>query len=183
MSRLQIQSVETATGTSKELLASVQKSLGMVPNMAGAMANSPAVLGSWVQFNASLSGGELPAQIRERIALMTAEVNQCAYCLSAHTALGKLAGLTTDQIDAARDGEASDPKPLAALTFARRVLETGGGIEASDVERVRDAGFSDAEIAEVVSAVALNQFTNTFNRAFDVDIDFPLVEPRTCTAC
>lgn len=183
MSRLPILSVQNATGTTKEQLASLQQGLGMVPNMAGAMANSPAVLGSWMGFNASLGRGDLPAPIRERIALLTAEINQCAYCLSAHTALGKLAGLTSDQIEAARDGHASDPKALAALTFAQRVLETRGGIDASDIQHVRDAGFSDAEITEIVGAVALNQFTNTFNRAFDVEIDFPRVEPRICTAC
>lgn len=183
MSRLPIQSIKSAPATSKTMLESVQKGLGMVPNMAGAMANSPAVLGSWVHFNAALGGGELPAPIRERIALMTAETNECGYCLSAHTALGKQAGLNADDIDSARDGKSSDPKALAALTFAQRVLETRGGIEASDVEQVRGAGFSDGEIAEIVGGVALNFFTNVFNRAFDVEIDFPRVEPRTCSTC
>ena len=183
MTRLPIQSVESASGNAKELLEALRTGLGMVPNMAGVMANSPAVLASWVQFNSSLGGGELPAPIRERIALLTAETNECGYCLSAHTALGKMAGLSASEIDAARDGKSSDVKSLEALAFAHRVLETRGGVEASDVERVRDAGFSDGQIVEIVGAVALNLFTNTFNRAFDVEIDFPRVEPRTCSAC
>ena len=183
MSRLPIQSVEAAPATSKPMLEAVKRGLGMVPNMAGVMANSPAVLSSWMQFNAALGGGELPAPLREQIALVVAETNECGYCLSAHTALGKMAGLKADDIESARDGNASDPRALAALAFARRVLETRGGIEASDVERVRSAGFSDGQIAEIVGAVALNFFTNVFNRAFDVEIDFPRVEPRTCPAC
>lgn len=155
----------------------------MVPNMAGVMANSPAVLASWIQFNTALGEGELAASTRERIALLTAETNECAYCLSAHTALGRMARLGADEIESARDGMSSDPEALAALTFARRVLETRGGIDASDIDRVRDAGFTDAQITEIVGAVALNLFTNVFNRAFDVEIDFPRVEPRACSAC
>lgn len=182
MTRLPILSVESSSGAARQALESLQKGLGMVPNMAGAMANSPAVLTSWAQFNTALGAGELPAPIRERIALFTAEYNECAYCLSAHTALGRMAGLTPAQIESARDGEASDPEALAALTFARRVLETRGGIDAADIEGVRGVGFSDAQIAEIVAAVALNQFTNTFNRAFDVEIDFPRVEPRAYAA-
>lgn len=183
MSRLPIQSIESAPVSSKPLLEAVNKGLGMVPNMAGAMANSPAVLSSWVQFNGALGGGSLPAPIRERIALMTAETNACGYCLSAHSALGKMAGLDADQIEAARDGHASDAKAAAALTFARRVLETKGGIDAADIDRVRGAGFDDAQITEIVGGVALNLFTNVFNRAFDVEIDFPVVEPKSCAAC
>lgn len=180
MTRLPIQSIESAPDAARPLLESVQRALGKVPNMAGAMANSPAVLASWVQFNAALGSGELPAPIRERIALMTAEANDCAYCLSAHAALGRMAGLSADDIDAARDAHASDAEANAALAFARRLLETRGGIDAADIDRVRNAGFTDAQIAEIVGAVALNAFTNFFNRAFDVEIDFPRVEPRAC---
>lgn len=183
MSRIAIQTIETATGHAKEHLVSLQKGLGMVPNMAGAMANSPALLASWVQFNSALGGGELSPQIRERIALFTAETNECAYCLSAHTALGKMAGLDADEIELARDGGATEPDALAAITFAKRVLETRGGVEPSDIDRVRIAGFSDAQIAEIIGSVALNLLTNMFNRAFDIEIDFPRVEPRTCSAC
>ncbi|MCA9281203.1 MAG: carboxymuconolactone decarboxylase family protein [Phycisphaeraceae bacterium] len=183
MSRLPIQSVETVSGTSKETLLSLQRGLGMVPNMAGAMANAPAVLASWAQFNAALGGGELPASIRERIALFTAETNACAYCLSAHTVLGEMAGLDAKAIEAARDGEASESKAHAALAFARRILETRGGVDEADIDRVRDSGFSDAQIAEIIGAVALNLFTNIFNRAFDIEIDFPRVEPRACSTC
>ncbi|MGD9691751.1 MAG: carboxymuconolactone decarboxylase family protein [Phycisphaerales bacterium] len=183
MSRLPIVSVESATGATKEMFDALQRALGMAPNMARVMANSPAVLRSWMQFNASLGGAGLPARIRERIALLSAEINGCSYCLSAHTALGTMAGLGADEIEGAREGKASDPKTQAALTFARRVIETGGGIDASDVERVREAGFGDGEIAEIVGGVALNSFTNIFNRAFDVDVDFPLVEARACSAC
>ncbi len=176
MSRLPIQSVESATGSNKDIFAALQKGLGMVPNMAKVMANSPAVLQSWAQFNGALGTAKLSPQIREQIALLTAEANACTYCLSAHSALGKMVGLSQAQIDGARNRESSDPRTAAALKFARSVIDLRGGVGVSDISAVRAAGFSDAEIAEIVGAVALNVFTNFFNRAFDVDVDFPRVE-------
>lgn len=182
MTRLNL--VENATDTkTKELLDLTKAKLGLVPNMTRAMANSPAVLEGYLGLSGSLGGGALPARIREQIAILSAEVNGCAYCLSAHSAIGKMVGLAPSDIDAAREGGASDIKEHAALAFAGRVIETGGGVDAAEVQRVREAGFTDDQIAEIVGSVALNLFTNTFNRAFDVEIDFPLVEPRGCEAC
>jgi len=179
MSRLTLPTVETATGSTREMFNALEKGLGMVPNMALAMSTAPVVLQSWLQFNGAISAGRLPGPIREQIALLTAELNGCSYCLSAHTALGGAVGLTADEIDGARDGASSDPRTAAALSFTRSVVEQRGGVAASELDQLRDAGFDDGEIVEIVGAIALNLFTNVFNRTFDVDIDFPRVEPRT----
>lgn len=176
MARIAIQNPQTATGSNKEIFDFLQKNLGMVPNMTKVMANSPAVLQAFAQFNGAMGTAKLNAKVRESIALLTAESNACTYCLSAHTALGTMAGLTQDQMNAARHGESSDPRTLAALTFARAVLSARGGVNDRDVQAARHAGLSDAELAEIVGAVALNVFTNYFNRAFAVDVDFPRVE-------
>jgi uncharacterized peroxidase-related enzyme len=182
MARLPIQDTQTATGSNKEIFDFLQKNLGIVPNMTKVMANSPAVLQGFAQFNGAMGSAKLNGKIREQIALLTAENNSCTYCLSAHSALGKMAGLTQDQMDGARHGESSDAKTLAALTFARAVLSNNGGVSDGDFQAVRQAGFSDAEIAEIVGAVALNVFTNFFNRAFAVDVDFPRVEAHNLVA-
>ncbi len=179
MARLPIQNPQTAAGSNKQVFDSLQKALGMVPNMTRVMGNSPAVLQAWAQFNTALAGAKLSPQIREQIALLTAENNACTYCLSAHTALGRMVGLSQSQIDGGRHGEATDRRTLAALTFARSVLENRGGVSDAEVLAVRSASFSDAEVAEIVGAIALNIFTNYFNRAFAVDIDFPRVEARS----
>jgi AhpD family alkylhydroperoxidase len=142
------------------------------------MANSPTVLQGFAQLNGAVNAGHVSAKLRESIALLSAETNACDYCLSAHSALGKAAGLTPDQLSAARDGKATDPKTAAALTFASRIIETRGGVTDNDVSAVRAAGWTDAELAEIVSVIALNYFTNIFNRTFAVDIDFPKVEAR-----
>jgi alkylhydroperoxidase family enzyme len=82
----------------------------------------------------------------------------------------------------ARHGESVDPKTLAALTFAQAVLDSRGGVTEQDVDDAKRAGLGEAELAEVVGTVALNVFTNYFNRAFAVDVDFPRVEAHNHAA-
>lgn len=175
MSRLKTIDPSTATGKAKELLDAVKGKLGIVPNMTKVMATSPAVLESYLGFSGALAGGLLDAKTRERLAVLTAQENGCDYCLSAHTAIGKMIGLKEEEIIASRDGNGNNPRTTAALTFAKHVLDTKGQISEAELTAVRSAGFSDGEIAEIIAHVALNVFTNYFNIAADVDIDFPKV--------
>jgi uncharacterized peroxidase-related enzyme len=175
MSRMQAVDPSTAPEDVKELLGAVKDKFGMIPNMTKVMANSPAVLSGFLGLFGSLSGGVLDPKIREQIGLLTAQQNHCDYCLSAHSAIGKMVGLTQDQIVASREGDGSSGKATAALTFAKQVLDAKGHIQESDLEQVRAAGFSEPEIAEIIAHVALNLFTNYFNVATGVDIDFPKV--------
>jgi len=175
MARLpQIDPVQ-ATGQAKSLLDQVQQSLRIVPNMTRAMANSPAVLAGYLGFSGALHGGALPAKLREQIALAVAETNSCGYCLAAHATIGKMVGLPPADIEASRRLEPTDPEAGAALRFAAAVLEGRGEVSDDEFARVRQAGFTDAEIAEIVAHVALNVFTNYFNKAIEVTIDFPPV--------
>ncbi len=116
-------------------------------------------------------------EVRERISIEAAEANDCNYCLAAHTLLGKLAGLDESERHAARRGESSDPKADAALKFARTLLENRGDVTDDDVRRVKEAGYTDGEVAEVIALVALNVLTNYFNVAAGTPIDFPAVGP------
>ncbi|MFE3461405.1 carboxymuconolactone decarboxylase family protein [Nocardiopsis aegyptia] len=176
MSRLPLIQPEAANGQAAELLTAVQKALGVTPNMTKAMANSPAVLKAYLEFSGALAAGVLSAAVRERIALLVAQQNECDYCLSAHTYIGtKLAGLSPEEAEAARGGRADEPKAEAVLAFAATVLRTRGDIEDTDVKEARQAGLSDEEIAEVVGHVALNVFTNYFNKSAGTEIDWPVV--------
>jgi uncharacterized peroxidase-related enzyme len=175
MSRLSAIEPNVATGKAKDLLTAVKGALGIVPNMTKVMANSPAVLEGYLGLSGALGKGLLDAKTREQLALVVSQENKCDYCLSAHTAIGKMVGLTPEQIGEARNGHGNDARTTAALTFSRRVLETRGQISDADLAAVREAGFSDGEVAEIIAHVALNVLTNYFNNAAQVDIDFPKV--------
>lgn len=180
MSRIHPISPEAATGTAAELFAAVKGKLGMVPNMMQAIGNSPAALNAYLQFSGSLAGGSLSNQQREQIALAVGETNRCDYCLAAHSALGKMAGLSSDQIRDARRGQAVDSKSDSLLRFARKLVNERGHVSNEDLQELRDHGFSDGDLTEVVANVALNIFTNYFNHVAETDIDFPQAE---CLAC
>src|SRR5262249_40939158 len=108
MARLNQIAPESATGRAKELLDAVKTKLGLVPNMVRAMATSPATLEGYLGLGGALNKGTIPARTREQIALAVAEVNGCDYCLAAHSAVGKMAGLTAEQVRDGRLGHAVD---------------------------------------------------------------------------
>lgn len=177
MSRIPQINPESATGRAKELLDAVKGKLGLVPNMTRAMANSPAVLDGYLSLSGALSKGNLTAKQREQIALTVGQVNGCDYCLAAHSTIGKMVGLTAEQIMDSRRGTGVDPKAEALVRFARRVVDERGRVSDHDLANARVAGLDDAALAEVVAHVALNLFTNYFNHVAETDIDFPKVEP------
>jgi uncharacterized peroxidase-related enzyme len=176
MSRIQSVNPANATGKAKDLLDAVQSKLGLVPNMTKAMASSPSVLDGYLALSGSLSKGSLSAKTREQIALTVAETNECGYCLAAHSAIGKMVGLSDEQILDSRRGTAVDAKSEAIIRFARQVVEAQGHVSDEDLTKVRAAGIDDGGIAEIVANVALNIFTNYFNHVAETEIDFPKVE-------
>ena len=171
--------VAASPEAAQPLLNAVQKQLGSVPNMFRLIANSPAALEGYLGLSGALAKGSLDARTRERIALAVAEVNGCRYCLSAHSYIGKnMAKLDDAEIAANRAGGSTDPRAGAAVRFAVKVVEQRGHVSDTDFDAVRTAGYSDAQIAEIVLHVALNTLTNYVNEVGGTDIDFPAVQPR-----
>ena len=178
MSRIPLIDPKTAQGQRQELLAQIQGAFGATPAMFRVVANSPAALQSlWGSFGA-LGGGVIPAKLGEQIAVAIADRNACEYCLAAHTALGRKAGATADEMSAAQAGESADPKTNAALRFALKVVNERAQLSDADVQSLRHVGYTDEEIVEILAHVALNLFTNYVNVAFDVPVDFPAVALR-----
>ncbi len=152
----------------------------MVPNLFRLIATSPAALEGYLGLNGALSKGALDARTRERIALAVAEINGCGYCLSAHSYLGKnLAKLDDAELAANRSGTSHDPQADAAVRFAVKIVNNRGHVTDADLQSVRAAGYSDAQILEIVLHVALNTLTNYVNEVAGTEIDFPVVEVRS----
>ncbi|MFC2254841.1 carboxymuconolactone decarboxylase family protein [Labrys portucalensis] len=169
--------IEEAPDASRAILEGVQKQLGRVPNIFRLVSNSPAALSGWTALQGALGKGKLPAATRERIALAMAEANGCDYCLSAHTYTGgKFAKLDDSEIAANRRGSSNDPTAAAAVEFAKALVVARGAVAAHEIDAVRAAGYSDAEILEIIAHVALNTFTNYVNEALGTEIDFPRID-------
>ena len=165
----------TATGRAKELLDGVQAALGATPNLLRTMAQSPAVLDAYLGLSKALSSGALSAALREQIALTIAGENHCDYCSSAHTLLGRNAGVAEDELASNLQGRSSDPHTQAILTLAQAIVAKRGFVSDQDLTGARRAGVNDAEITEVIAAVAVNTFSNYFNHVARTEVDFPHV--------
>jgi len=177
MQRLTALDPETTTGKSKDLFNAIQGKLGMVPNMMRTMGNSPAVLNGYLLLNAALAEGKLGAKLGELIALTIANANSCDYCNAAHSFIGeKLVHIDTDALNDARAGKSSDARIQAALDFSRTLIEKTGQVSDADIDALKSAGYDDGAIAEIIAHVGLNIFTNYFNKAANVLVDFPEVE-------
>jgi uncharacterized peroxidase-related enzyme len=167
----------TAVGDSATALATMARAFGgRAPNMFTTAAQSSAAVGAMVSFFGYMGKASLGPKAGEQIALAVAQANGCSYCLSAHTAIGALHGLSPDEMTAARDAESDDPKIRALLELAVAVNTARGHIDDETFAVARDAGLTDAEIVEVVAHVALNVFTNYLNTVAQTTIDFPEVE-------
>jgi len=171
--------IEAAPAASRPLLQAVKKQLGTAPNLFRLVATSPAALSGYLNLSGALSKGELPAATRERIALAVAEINGCDYCLSAHTYLGRnVAKLDDSEMTANRNGTSNDTKADAAVRFAAKVTRLRGHVTGEDFSAVKAAGYTDAQIIEIVQHVALNTWTNYINTVAQTEIDFPVVNAR-----
>ncbi|MER9757123.1 carboxymuconolactone decarboxylase family protein [Mesorhizobium sp. M0166] len=161
----------------KLTLDAFSKNIGFTPNMMATFAQSPIAFNAWASLLGSLSKA-LDVKTRDSIGLAVSEVNGCNYCLTVHSFTAEhMAKLPTDEIMLARKGHASDPKRNAAVQFARKVIETRGHVSDADLKAARDAGYTDANVMEIVALVAMYSLTNFFNNVFDPENDFPAVAP------
>lgn len=166
----------TAQEKTTEILDSMKQTIGMVPNIYKLMGHSPNVLEGYLGFTGALAKGSLSAAEREQIALAVAGFNHCQYCASAHTLLAKKAGVAEEETKNNLKGHSDSPRTQSLIQFVLKVLETKGFVSEADLEAIKNAGFSDEQIVEIVANVCTNIFTNYFNHVAGTEIDFPKVE-------
>ncbi len=165
MSRLPLLTPQTAVGSAREMLGELVARHGQVGDMVRTMANSPAVLGGYLQLSRSMKRAKLDRRISERISIAVQSRQGCELCLDSHVAAARSLGVGDDEIDLARRGSSGDPAIAAMVAYGLQVYVEPTAITAIQVEELHDLGYSDREIADVVGVVALNVLTGAFNLA------------------
>lgn len=176
MPRLNVVTPQQASGPIVKIYDGVTAKMGKVVNIFQGMANSSAGLQAYLSMSAALAEGELTPEEREAVYLAVSESNGCHYCVSAHSMLGKRAGLTNDETKAARRFQSPNAKRAALLDFVRKVIATKGFVEDDDITSVREAGYSDGHIVEAIGYIGLATFSNLFNHVHNTPLDFPPAE-------
>ena len=166
---------EAADARTRATLDAVEARLGMVPNLYATLAKAPAALHALLEINQAVAAGALTAREREIVALATSQANGCGYCLSAHTLLGKQAGLSVEQTELARAGSGDERRATAIAAAAKAVVENRGHLEPSVLDRFKEAGLTEGDLLEIVANVAATTLTNYTNNLARTEIDFPVV--------
>lgn len=175
MSRIPNLKIEDAPTQIAEALSAVKAKLGMLPNLISVLAHSPAALHGYLRLSNATEHSFLDARQREIVALAVSQANSCAYCLAAHSLIGKGAGLSASDIRAARQGEGNNPHDLALARFARAVVQTRGQVTTDDYQQFLQAGYQVGDALDVLALVALNTLTNYTNHLAETVVDFPPV--------
>ncbi|GJM30772.1 MAG: alkyl hydroperoxide reductase AhpD [Cyclobacteriaceae bacterium] len=173
MRNLEILSKHQVAPETQQIFDNLKGKLGMVPNLYATAANSHYGLTALLQLEETLKKGELTAKEVEAVALAVAQTNNCQYCLSAHTAVGKMLGFTEEDTLDLRSGGVVDPKLQALTSLAREITESRGVPAEATIAKFFDAGYSKGALVEVIGLVALNTFTNYLNHIADTEVDFP----------
>ncbi|TBN03938.1 carboxymuconolactone decarboxylase family protein [Hyunsoonleella flava] len=176
MSTFNVPTREDVSENNKAIFDNLNKALGFVPNLYATYAHSDTALENYLNFaNAKTS---LSAKEKEVVNLAVSEVNNCIYCLSAHTAIGKMNGFTDEQILELRAGGASFNAKLDALArLAKNVTENRGRTDADVLENFFNAGYSKGNLIDVISLVGDKTISNYIHSTTQVPVDFPIAQP------
>jgi len=173
MKTLKPLTLEEANENSQAIFKAVKSKIGLVPNLYATMGVSDKLLGGFLTFTETLKSGEFTAKEYEAIALATSQANECAYCLSAHTALGKMNGFTEEETLQLRYNEIEDAKLNALVTLVSEVINLKGHPSQNAIDNFFIAGYTKTAFAELIGAVALTTITNTVYHNGGFEIDFP----------
>lgn len=167
---------EDVNGTNQAIFDNLEKAVGFVPNLFATYAYSDNALKNYLEFsNAKTS---LKAKEKEVVNLAVSEVNNCEYCLSAHTAIGKMNGFTDDQILNLRAGKAPFDQKLDALAkLAKNITENRGNTDIEILENFFNAGWTKENLIDTISLVGDKTISNYINNTTRIPVDFPVAEP------
>lgn len=170
-----VPSREEVSSDNQLIFDSLQKGLGFIPNLFAYFGKNDTALNDYLGFQNRKS--TLKAKEREVINLVTSQINDCLYCLSAHTMLGKLNGFTEEQVLEIRSGNVSFDTKLDALAkFTAAVVENRGKVSAEVVETFFAAGYTESNMIDVIIVIGDKIISNYLHNLTHLEIDFPLAD-------
>jgi len=157
-----VHTAETAPAGSRPLLEGIKRSFGFVPNLFGVFAESPAALRGALAIHEAFSTSSLSPGEQQLVMLAVSEANECEYCVAAHSSVAKrVAKVDPALVDAVRRrAPLADPRLDALVNFTREVVERRGMMSDAEVAAFLDAGYTRAQVIEVLLGVGMKTFNN-----------------------
>jgi len=171
MNLLPIATIENAPPGSRDTLNAVEKKYGFVPNLLGGLAQSPAALHAYIALADQFSKSGLSAGEQQVVSLTISRENDCGYCVAAHSVLAGKA-LSPAAIQALRAGERTgDARLDAVATLTHKVVEKRGWLAEDDIEAFLAAGFTRANVLDLLVGVTQKTLSNYANHVMGTPLD------------
>jgi len=179
MSKYSVHTRHTAPAKSAELLAGAEQAFGFVPNLLGIMAESPAVLNTYLTVTGLFEQSSFTPTEQQIVLLTTSRFNECSYCVAAHTVIAGMQQVPSDVVDAIRnDLTIADSKQEALRIFTNSVVEKRGWVTAEDVSEFLAAGYDQAQLLEVLLGVTLKTLSNYVNHVAETPLDDQFMDQK-----
>ena len=163
---------EEVSASNQAIFDNLKKGLGMVPNLYATFAHSETALASYMAFQNAKSS--IAGKAREVVNLVVSQVNECQYCLAAHTMLGKMNGFTDEQILEIRHGHASFDNKLDALAgLTKGITESRGHVDQALVEAFFAAGWTKENLVDAIVVIGDKTVSNYLHSTTKIPVDFP----------
>ena len=176
MTTINVPTREEVSSTNQAIFDNLKKGLGMVPNLYATFAHSQTALATYLAFQNAKSS--VSGKAREVVNLVVSQVNECQYCLAAHTALGKMVGFTPEQILEIRRGTASFDARLDALAkLVRQLTLERGHADPALVQAFFTAGWTEGNLVDAIVVVGDKMISNFLHATTLVPVDFPAAPP------
>lgn len=176
MKTITVPTRDQVSPASQEIFDALKKKIGRVPNLYATFGYSAASLKALLDFEDTVTHSVFTAKEREAIYLVVSQVNQCDYCLAAHSILASKRGYSNDEILNFRRGIAPDAKLQGAISLAKMIAETKGLGAETAKDAFFEAGYDEAALVDLAALVSLRTFTNYIYALTKIPVDFPAVE-------
>lgn len=174
MAEFPLHDVESAPEAARPILEGAEEAFGFVPNLLRVMAEAPPLLEAYTTLNEILERTSLTPPERQVLLLSVSAENGCEYCVPAHSALAARAGVPEETVEAIREGRpATDARLEALRRFTQAVVRDRGHPSEEEIDRFRDAGYTRANVLEVVLGVGIKTMSNYTNHLAGTPVDEP----------
>ncbi len=176
MNTFNVPTREEVSNDNQQIFDKLQSQLGFVPNLYATYAHSDTALSNYLTLSGSKTS--LSAKEKEVVNLAVSQVNECLYCLSAHTAIGKMNGFTEEQILELRAGKASFNSKLDALArLAKNITENRGATSEDVLDNFFNQGYTKGNLVDVIVLVGDKTISNYLHSTTQIPVDFPVAQP------
>jgi len=177
MQAYQIHTIASAPEKSKLVLEQLQQAFGVIPNLAGAIANSPKLATAFLAVFQQVHSSSLTEQEIQIVLLADAVANSCTYAVAFHTALARKEGVSSEETEAIREWRTASNQRFAALsTLAKTLIEKRGHLSEQELDSFISAGFTKEQVLEVITVVAASTITNYAGNVAKPTLEDPLQE-------